>query len=328
MNITSRQCTYNIYDKQIWAATVVAMNYILVITLYPTILIIHHKYIKSFELKILCFCCNLCGSKKESTEKPSISRQMSVEEQSEEYRAIERFLGIKWSKFIIKFRWFCLTFFLILMGISIGLATQITTATEIEAFLFDDDPAATAVAMLDEFTATETDALVDMRITFGIAGVDRTGSKKYDTDNDYGTIIWQDSFQISSIEQQEYLLYVCNQFKQQTADNGGDLVYSADLTYCPIVDFAKYVNGTGDSFPYVYSDADMTQNEAFTNKWIEFLFSEYGISSLENGLTYVDLDVTPPVIRYYAMYFQTQLSSFADGNEVSSIEISQKQLLP
>merc|ERR1719461_457930 len=46
-----------------WAATVVAVNYLLVISLYPAMLMIHHRWIKKFEQSCLCFCCNLCYSK-------------------------------------------------------------------------------------------------------------------------------------------------------------------------------------------------------------------------------------------------------------------------
>eukprot|EP01084_Bolivina_argentea_P075528 136921_1 len=44
----------------IWAACVIMMNYFLVITLYPAVLILHHKYIKKYEDKCLCCCCRAC----------------------------------------------------------------------------------------------------------------------------------------------------------------------------------------------------------------------------------------------------------------------------
>ena len=47
-----------------WASLIVAADYVLVITMYPAVLMIHYKYIKSCESKYICCCfengCKCC----------------------------------------------------------------------------------------------------------------------------------------------------------------------------------------------------------------------------------------------------------------------------
>jgi len=325
----------------LWAAAIVAMNYVLVITMYPAIIIIHHKYVKSWEEKILCFCCNLCSAKKRRAKEsaasssvldkdkannaaddanpddaPAITRQLSVEEQAEEYRKFERFLGTKFAVFVINFRWWILAFFSVLFIAAIYAATQMQTATKIDSMLFDDHPIQRSQSKLDEFSASETDALIDGFITFGIADIDRTGSRKYRPDENYGSIVWDENFQISSLPQQRYLRYICEAFKNESVPNGGDLIYSADSVVCPIELFATFLEATGSAFPFRHYGFDISQEEAFTAKWQEFLSTPWGYMALQYGLTYLDTEADK--IRYYAMYVQTPLSWVSGGDEVET----------
>ena len=126
---------------QYWAAVVVASNYCLVITLYPAILMIHHRFIKKYEYCLLaytcCICCTLVRVKKddESSEPqdddpattPTVEmvRALSVNDgvgDGHEYRAMERFLGKTWSKWMDRTKIYNLIAFAILLIVTSCLA--------------------------------------------------------------------------------------------------------------------------------------------------------------------------------------------------------------
>ena len=128
------------------------MNYVLVITLYPAILIIHHSYIKSCENACLCCFCNLFSRNKDDEPPvpkdadpnesdrvpPAFMRQLSEEEQAEEYRCFEQFLGRKWSKYITKYRYYTLGFFGILFILAAIAGSQMEAQSEDERWFADE----------------------------------------------------------------------------------------------------------------------------------------------------------------------------------------------
>ena len=130
------------YIIQYWAAIVVASNYVLVITLYPAILMIHHRWIKKYEDPLIkytcCLCCTLYkkSSEQQGDEETSpepqpdtgddaFSRRISVKDgagETHEYRAMERFLGMTWSKWMDRAKIYNVIFFAILFIVALCLA--------------------------------------------------------------------------------------------------------------------------------------------------------------------------------------------------------------
>ena len=121
----------------------VASNYTLVITLYPAMLMIHHRWIERFEQSLMkytcCICCTLFCAKKSvkapepevSDDEPSnapqetLSRQLSANDgvgDGNEYRAMEQFLGKKWSKWMDRTKIYNLIFFVILFIVALCVA--------------------------------------------------------------------------------------------------------------------------------------------------------------------------------------------------------------
>ena len=138
----------------IWAATIVACNYFLVITMYPALLLIHHRWILPCEKKYCCCCCHKEKEKKSSTGFPDFAkddkatvelgtstktspdsennnsndddddappplpdRAKSVEEQADDYRKLEKFFGVTFARAVSRFRVYILIFFVILFGL-------------------------------------------------------------------------------------------------------------------------------------------------------------------------------------------------------------------
>ena len=140
-------------SAKVWSAWVVASDYILAITLYPAILMLHHRFIKKYEEPLMkwtcCICCTLWSRNKiQQSPEPEVDavdipkqdtlvRQLTEEEQAGKYRGIEQFLGRKWAKWIGKSKIFNLIFFLVLVIVGGSLASQLETEddTSYESFV-------------------------------------------------------------------------------------------------------------------------------------------------------------------------------------------------
>ena len=68
----------------------------------------------------------------------ALTRQKSVEDLSEEYRAMERFFGITWVSFVEKYHKIILLGFLILFIVAVYGASTLTPQTEEEQFFPED----------------------------------------------------------------------------------------------------------------------------------------------------------------------------------------------
>ena len=138
-----------------------------------------------------------------------------------------------------------------------------------------------------------------MHISFGIQGVNRDGFSFWDSE-EYGVVVWDDTFDMSSSESQEYLVTICEQTR------ASELVYRSDLVDCPIMDFKYYLNVTGESFPYVASDS--SSGKSFEEMYYDFLKSDIGANTANNALSYIELtDDGEYIQRFYAMYCYTIL---------------------
>lgn len=129
--------------------------------MYPAILYMHHRFVKKWEkpcLRIMCcWPCILCNRKKNNVdqapkesssptvtssdgdETPEIERQLSSKMAGDisDYRAMERFLGFVWSKWITKFKIPILCFFVCLFVTAAIFGTQMEAQSEDEKWFAD-----------------------------------------------------------------------------------------------------------------------------------------------------------------------------------------------
>ena len=161
---------------------------------------------------------------------------------------------------------------------------------------------------MNEFSASETDDIVQITITFGIEGVNRDGTTRWDPE-EYGVIVWDDSFDMSSNEAQEALMRICEDTRASS------LVYSEEFVTCPIEDFKNYLNATGEVFPY--SESESGSGKSFGQQYYEFMESSYGIDTTSGTLSYIELsDDNEYIQRFYAMYIYTKLQ-WSDNSDTS-----------
>eukprot|EP01083_Nonionella_stella_P069779 186219_1 len=287
----------------IWAATIVACNYILVVTLFPCIIILHEMYLKRYEQMLCCFVCN--AIKKRCIE------PKSKEDEEDHYRASERFFGGSFTDFILRFRVYILVFFVIVYGTCIYFALQLKANKGDEVWFEDDHFMQKVSDATNAFTAGETDGLFGVNVVWGVKGVDRRGTSKWDSE-DYGVIEWDHDFDFSSIEGQEFMRDTCDDLKSN------HLSFSSETVVCVTDYFAAYLVTRNLSYPVLLSDDSSEQSMLFAELMYRFLHeSEYGEFARNRALIYVETndDLDEFEIKYVTIYLLSHLSYDAAYDE-------------
>lgn len=121
-----------------WSACVIAMNYVLVISLFPAAFSFWYQYIRKIErcpqffkngckrlfmfIKYVCFGC-IWKNRNEDNGK-----------RNKKFRVLEKFLGVQWSNFVIRFRYYLITITVIFVAVSAWKASTIRSLTKQESW--------------------------------------------------------------------------------------------------------------------------------------------------------------------------------------------------
>ena len=230
----------------IFAASLIIVNYLFVITWYMAIIVIYNQH---FEHKRRClFCCGGCT-------KPEIDDEANPELLEEKKpNLMERFYRDTYSKFV-----FTTHGKAILLGLSITVvsvlsyqASNLTPSTSAEQFLPEDHPLQRFVTVLNDHysTAVDSDAVEPMTVTtvFGIAGIDREGTNRFNA-TDLGVPVYSDNFNAAAPDAQQALYDFCvaTQANEDVVRDGGH--NGAGECACYALAFAAFCNTTGVPFP-------------------------------------------------------------------------------
>eukprot|EP01083_Nonionella_stella_P126566 383151_1 len=305
----------------IWAATIVACNYILVVTLFPCIIILHEMYLKRYEQMLCCFVCN--AIKKRCIE------PKSKEDEEDHYRASERFFGGSFTDFILRFRVYILVFFVIVYGTCIYFALQLKANKGDEVWFEDDHFMQKVSDATNAFTAGETDGLFGVNVVWGVKGVDRRGTSKWDSE-DYGVIEWDKDFDFSRIEGQEFIRDTCDDSKEN------HLSFSSETAVC----VPDYVSLSDDSVSWQW--ADFAVKRAFISSAIQgvligmplafvillistrninWIISVFAVFDMVNGATILSSSTSPQY--WYDDYNYTESTDASIDSWVNIGNISQ-----
>jgi hypothetical protein len=205
----------------IFAFTMVAINYLLTITLYPCFLVIHSRYLNNK-------CLSFDNLKKYKLFKPCFSSKSSSKIENQEtskykpenleantlgegkYGAIEKFFNNKWSHFINKLKYIFITIIIVYVGISTYFASQLESLKESETFFPDDHDMYIAGTLLnDAYHQGVSDLVIKVDYIWGVKGIDRSRSDWTDS-QDFGTVVWDHDFQVSSEQSQLRFIDICD----------------------------------------------------------------------------------------------------------------------
>ena len=120
----------------IFAAIIIPMNFILVITLFPALIVVEERVIKKINAKI-CFCRKRSSKKQEDfsenefEERPNANKEKRIHV-PQKPSILERFFGGPWNWFINKVKWFLIVFMMIWAAFATWRAALMKPLSEAE----------------------------------------------------------------------------------------------------------------------------------------------------------------------------------------------------
>jgi len=231
----------------IFAAIVIFIDYVLVMTLFCTSVVIYHD---RFEARGNCGCCCPCGTMSPSnTEK---ARAALEEAGAGEIQGdfVSRFFRNQVAGFIKQplSRMLLGLVFLSWIGVAIWQATQIKATQEAEQFLAADHPLQKSLTILNqEFPTASDDNGLKVYYSWGLGEVDRNGVNLLLDPTFYGKPRFEESFDFNSQCQTE-LVSFCDKLKTDPAyENLIKQRNGVGEVYCFIEELAAFnVNGNLD----------------------------------------------------------------------------------
>ncbi len=189
-------------------------------------------------------------------------------------RPLERFFHDTWAPVIDRFKYPILVFFVILLGVSIGFATQLRGLSEAESFIPDDHPVGIAGTwMREEFRQTAADDTVLVTFTWGVSGINRDGINRYKP-QEKGTPIFDDSFDPSSPQAQADVLATCDAARVVN-------MYKSEES-CWMRAFQDWRTDQGMAFPAV-APTGQDQRAYFLSEAQRYCATPLGARSCSNG---------------------------------------------
>jgi len=239
----------------VFAAFVILMDYVLVMTLFCTAVVIYHDRYE--DKKVCCGCCGPCGK---SDPSPTEAAKTALEsgEADEKDDKVSNFFRTKFASFIMGPKNRILIFLVYAAWISVGIwkTTQLEPVRETEQFLDENNPLQKSFSIINsEFPTAEEDPSTLVYFVWGLGLVDRTGINLMLNPESTGTPTYLDSFDFNE-QCQTQLAEACTKLK-------------SDASYAP---FIKRKNGAGSILCFIdemaaYSvKGDLTDNCDYAEK--------------------------------------------------------------
>ncbi|GMH55303.1 hypothetical protein TrLO_g5119 [Triparma laevis f. longispina] len=197
----------------IFAALVILMDYILVMTMFCTAVVIYHN---TFEhpsvnccVQCACVCCCPCVPRIAAEETSTGKANAGKNDDGKQDRITEFYKGpftnfvlnptTRFASLFALFVWFCIAFYFML---------QLEPTKKTEQFLSDDHPLQKAITILNEaFPIASDDRGAKMYFSWGVGEVDRSGVNQMFRDDFIGKPTFDDDFFLSQACQQKIYDY-------------------------------------------------------------------------------------------------------------------------
>jgi len=245
----------------IFAAIVIFVDYVLVMTLFCTAVVIYHDYYEGRSF--FGCCCTTCGKTNPTPTEQALENLRSVGEDEETGDRVSLFFRNRVSGFINApvNRIAIFVAFLGWMAVAIWQASQLEATKEAEQFLDEDHPFQKSITILNnEFPTAEDDVGLQVYYTWGLGEVDRSGVNLLFDPENYGSPTYVASFDFNEQCQMD-LLAACE--KLRTDSKYAGLIKRENglgLVRCFIEELAEY-NTNGD-----LSDCDSVRQGGFKDE--------------------------------------------------------------
>ncbi len=191
----------------IFAACVILIDYVLVMTLFCTAVVIYHD---RFESRAKCGCCCPCGVQNPSvTENAKAAIEANGGDEMKRDR-VSVFFRNRVSKFVQKplARLVLAVVFLSWVSVSIWQATKIEPTKENEQFLDENHPLQKSISILDkEFPTANDDLGMKVYFAWGLDRVDRSGVNRLLEPENFGIPTFESDFDFNEQCQVELLSF-------------------------------------------------------------------------------------------------------------------------
>jgi len=239
----------------IFAAVVIFIDYVLVMTLFCTSVIIYHN---RYEDRAACGCCCPCGTIQPSnTEKAKLVLEQSDEEIKRD--RVSEFFRTKVSKFIQTplYRLVVGVVFLIWLGIAIWQASLLESTKESEQFLDENHPLQKSITILNkQFPTADDDLGLKVYYAWGLNEVDRKGVNRLLDPEFFGEPRYDSWFEFTP-ECQGEIIDFCDTMRADSKYK--DLIKRKDglgSVFCWVEELAAF-----NANPGAYSKRDRNQGD-------------------------------------------------------------------
>jgi predicted RND superfamily exporter protein len=252
----------------VFAAVVIFIDYVLVMTLFCTAVVIYHD---RYEDRACCGCCCTwpCGKTDPSpTEQAKESLENGEHKEGEGDDKVSSFFRNKVAGFIgvPLHRIVLAVVFLSWMGVAIWQATLVKPTREAEQFLADDNPLQKSLTIINrEFPTADDDVGLKVYFTWGLGEINRDGVNLLLDPENFGTPTYDSAFDFNEQCQTE-LVSLCNEFRTDSKYRG--LIKRKNglgQIYCFIEELAAYkVKGDLNDCEYVQQGEWKSENWTIT----------------------------------------------------------------
>lgn len=249
----------------IWAGILVVVQFCMVITMYPCALVIWQRHLRNKKW-FQCINPVPLPQKDDETEEMPIwyrcipimglrERLWKTKLRQGNLRPLECFFHGPWVKFIHNARILLVLSIPVLLSVSIYLATKLDSPPEGEDLLPHSHPMMQALRARDGFGVLDENGRLQVSITWGIKGIDRTGTTGFDSSK-LGRVQLDRSFDLKLEATQRHILNSCRMIGLNSTLVAKDL---GKLTVrCWMEDFVKWRTESGRSeFENYRSDAGL-----------------------------------------------------------------------
>ena len=186
----------------IFAALVIWFDYMLVMTMFCTAVVVYHDYFESPKVnccvQCACVCCCPCVPAIPDDEKSTSVAQTYSDSQEHQYDFITKFYLGPISTFVLspKTRFPTLLVLTALLGVMASFMAELKPTEKAEQFLSDDHPLQKAITILNEgFPVASDDRGAYHYYSWGIEEVDRTGVNQMFNPDDIGSAVFAENWQ-------------------------------------------------------------------------------------------------------------------------------------
>jgi len=239
----------------VFAAFVILMDYVLVMTLFCTAVVIYHDRYE--RRNVFCGCCAPCG-KTDPSPTEAAKTALEANEVGEKDDKVSNFFRTKFASFILsqKIRIGIFLLFIAWFAVGVWQASKLEPVRETEQFLDENNPLQKSFSIINsEFPTAEEDPSTKTFFVWGLGEVDRTGVNLLLNPGNTGKPTYVETFDFNE-QCQTQLAKACTKLK-------------SDTSYAPYI---KRENGAGSILCFIeelaaYSvKGDLTDNCDYAQK--------------------------------------------------------------